>query len=59
VVKRALEGLEGVEKAEVSFTRAEARVEYDPQKVTIEDMIRKVGESGFKATLRAGPEKGF
>ncbi|MFQ5962160.1 MAG: cation transporter [Candidatus Methylomirabilales bacterium] len=56
MVKRALEGLDGVEKAEVSFSRAEARVEYDPQKVTIEDMIQKVRDSGFEASIRAGPE---
>ena len=55
MVKRALEGLGGVEKAEVSFSQAEARVEYDPQKVTVEDMIRKVEDSGFKASIRAEP----
>jgi Cu+-exporting ATPase len=56
LVKRALEGLDGVEKSEVSFSPAEARVEYDPQKVSVEDMIRKVRDSGFEASIRAGAE---
>ena len=56
MVKRALEGLEGVEKAEVSFRRAEAHVKYDPEKVTIEDMMQKVRDSGFRASIREGPK---
>ncbi|MFQ5684683.1 MAG: cation transporter [Candidatus Binatia bacterium] len=55
VVTRALEGLDGVEKAEVSFNRGEPRVEYDPQKVTVEDMIRKVEDSALKASIHAEP----
>jgi copper chaperone CopZ len=50
VVKRALEGLDGVEKAEVSFSRGEALVKYDPQKVTVEAMIDAVKKAGFRAS---------
>lgn len=54
MVRRALEGLEGVEKAEVSFTRGEARVRYAPQKVTVEAMIEAVNKAGFQATMLSG-----
>lgn len=50
MVKRALEGLDGVEKADVSFSRAEARVMYDPQKVTVEAMMEAVRKAGFQAS---------
>ncbi|MFQ5658218.1 MAG: cation transporter [Candidatus Methylomirabilales bacterium] len=50
MVKRALEGLDGVEKAEVSLSRGEARVSYDPQKVGVEAMIEAVKKAGFQAS---------
>jgi Cu+-exporting ATPase len=55
VVKRALEGLEGVEKAEVSFAKGTAQVRYDPSKVTVDDMIRAVERAGFKGSLLKSP----
>ncbi|MFQ5658521.1 MAG: heavy-metal-associated domain-containing protein [Candidatus Methylomirabilales bacterium] len=51
MVKRALEGLDGVERAEVSLSRGEARVQYDLQKVTVEAMTEAIREAGFQATL--------
>ncbi len=53
MVKRALEGLKGVRKAEVSFERAEAVVEYDPASVTVEQMQQAIAQYGFKATPKA------
>jgi len=50
LVKRALEGLDGVEKAEVSLSRGEARVVYDPEKVGVEAMIAAVKKAGFQAS---------
>ncbi len=49
MVKRALEGLKGVKKAEVSFERAEAIVTYELGAVTLEQMMRAVEQYGFKA----------
>jgi Cu+-exporting ATPase len=55
VVKRALEGLDGVEKAEVSFAKGTAQVRFDPSKVTVEDMIRAVEKAGFKGSVLRAP----
>ena len=52
MVKRALEGLKGVRKAEVSFERAEAIVTYERGRVTLEEMMRAVEQYGFKAKLK-------
>ncbi|MBI1894211.1 MAG: heavy-metal-associated domain-containing protein [Candidatus Rokubacteria bacterium] len=49
MVKRALEGLKGVKKAEVSFERAEAIVTYEKGAVSLEEMNRAVERYGFKA----------
>ncbi len=48
-IKKALEGLEGVKKVEVSLEKAEAYVESEPGKVTTEQMIQAVDQAGFKA----------
>jgi copper chaperone len=53
-VRRALQGLGGVAKAEVSLEKGEARVQYDPQKVTVEAMIEAVKKAGFQASLLSG-----
>ncbi len=49
MVKRALEGLKGVKKAEVSFERAEAVVTYEKGAVSLQDMNRGLEQYGFKA----------
>lgn len=49
-IKKALEELDGVKKAEVSLEKAEAYVESEPGKVTTEQMIQAVDQAGFKAS---------
>lgn len=49
VVARALEGLPGVEKARVTFQPPEARVTYDPTRVTVEQMIEAIRQVGYDA----------
>ena len=48
-VRRALEGLKGVKKAEVSFSEKRATVTYDPEKVSVDDLIQAVKRAGFQA----------
>ena len=53
-MRRALEGLKGVKKAEVSFSENRAVVTYDPGKVSVEDMIQAVSRAGFRAIEMTG-----
>ena len=46
---RALEGLEGVKKAEVSFSKKEAIVYFEEGKATVDEMVRAVRRVGFRA----------
>jgi copper chaperone CopZ len=54
VVKKALEGLDGIKEAIVSFKEKRADVLYDPQKVTVEDMVSAISRVGFRAKLIGG-----
>jgi mercuric ion binding protein len=54
VVKRALEGLPGVSRADVSFPKKEAVVTFDPAQVRVEQMIEAVQRVGFRARLKSG-----
>lgn len=49
VIRKALEGLEGVEKASVSFKEKRGEVFYDPDKVSEKEIVGKVNQIGFKA----------
>ncbi len=40
-------------RADVSFRNKEARVSFDPARVTVEQMIEAVGRAGFHASLKA------
>jgi len=51
VVKKALEGLEGIKRATVSFSEKRADVLYDPVKVTVEDMMSAITRIGFTPKL--------
>jgi copper chaperone CopZ len=55
VVKRALEGLKGVQRADVSFRDQEAHVTFDPAAVRVDQLIEAVNRSGFHASLKRGP----
>jgi copper chaperone CopZ len=58
VVKKALDGLEGVNEATVSFKEKRADFLYDPQKVTVEDMVKVISRVGFRAKLIGGGDGG-
>ena len=52
MVQRALAGLPGVRQADVSLAEGEARVEYDAQAVTVDQMVRAITAAGFSARPR-------
>jgi copper chaperone CopZ len=51
IIKKALEGLEGVEKAKVSFLKKRGEVFFDPEKVSEKEIIDKVNQTGFRAIV--------
>ena len=51
-VKRALEGLKGVSRADVSFRLKEARVIFDPAQVEVDAMVDAVNRLGFRASVK-------
>jgi mercuric ion binding protein len=53
VVKRALEGLPGVSRADVSFQKKEAVVTFDPAQARVEQMIDAVLRAGYRASLKS------
>ena len=52
MVKRALEGLKGVQRADVSFRDKEARVMFESTEVTVEQLIDAISRSGFRASQK-------
>jgi copper chaperone CopZ len=57
-VKKALEGLKGVSRADVSLRAKEAVVTFDPAQVTVPQMIEAVDRLGFRAALKNSPLSG-
>jgi P-type Cu+ transporter len=58
-IEKSLQGLEGVEEAQVNFGTEKATVEYDPDKVELQDLERSVEDVGFavvneKAIIKVG-----
>lgn len=51
MLKTALNKLDGVVRADVSFKDADAIVEYREDKVSVDRIIQAIGEAGFKADL--------
>jgi len=54
-VGRALEGLNGVKKAEVSFRKKEAIVYFEEGKPTVDEMVLAVSRVGFRAAEKRSP----
>jgi copper chaperone CopZ len=51
LIKKALEGLEGVEKANISYDTKMGEVLYNPEKVSETEIVNKVNQIGFKAKV--------
>ena len=52
-VERKLNSLEGVNSATVSLTGRTALVDYDPEKITLEDMKREISNAGYDLVIEA------
>ncbi|MFQ5432409.1 MAG: mercuric transporter MerT family protein [Nitrospinota bacterium] len=51
-VKKALKKLPGVSGAKVSYKKGEAVIEYDPKKVTPEQLIEAINKTGYSASRK-------
>ena len=51
IVKKALEGLEGVEKANISYSKKSGEVFFDPDKVSEKEIVDRVNQTGFRARV--------
>ena len=51
IIKKALEGLDGVEKADSSFSKKRGEILFDPEKVSEAGIVNKVNEIGFSAKV--------
>ena len=52
-VIQALQGLDGVQSAQVSLADKQAVVTYDPARVQVVRMVEAVAEEGYQASPRA------
>jgi len=48
-----LEDLEGIKAAKTNYAKQESEVEFDEQKVKVEDIIKSVEKTGYKAFIQA------
>lgn len=51
IIKKALEGLKGVEKAKISFRKKRGEVFFDPDKVGKTEIVNEVNKIGFRAKV--------
>jgi mercuric ion binding protein len=51
IAKKALEGLDGVKEASISFKTKKGEVYFDPDKVSESEIANKVNQIGFKANV--------
>ena len=51
-IKKALQNVEGVQKADVEFNTKTASVTFDPRKTNPEALIKATTHAGFPATIR-------
>ena len=49
VIDMELEDSEGIKSAKSSYARQDLEVEYDPQKVSLEKILKTVKKSGYSA----------
>ena len=50
-IKKALQGVEGVEKANVDYDSKTASVTFNPQKTSVDALIKATTDAGYPATV--------
>jgi copper chaperone len=50
-VTRVLQAVDGVAKVDVSLEKAQANIEYDPQRVSLDALRAAVEDAGYDAAL--------
>jgi len=50
-IKKALQGVEGVEEADVDYDSKTASVTFNPQKTSVDALIKATTDAGYPATL--------
>ena len=63
MVEQALKKTDGVEDAQVSYEKGEARIKYDDKKITVARLREVINSTGYKAvekrsTARASARRG-
>lgn len=53
-VKKALERVPGVQAAKVDFASRSAVVEFDPKRVSVEQLTRATADAGYPSTMKKG-----
>lgn len=51
-IKKALNKVQGVTKAEVSFEKKEAVVTFDDAKTTVDALVKATGNAGFPSSVK-------
>ena len=51
IIRKALEGLDGVKKASVSYSKGKGEVYFDPAKVSEKEIVDRVNQTGFRAKV--------
>jgi copper chaperone CopZ len=51
VVQEALAGLPGVESVDADLKNDQLRVRYDPERVTTEQLLKKIDNEGFESKV--------
>lgn len=49
-IDMGLEDLEGIKSVKTSYAKQESQVEYDPDKVKIEDILKQIEKTGYQAS---------
>lgn len=52
-IEKALKSLKGVEDAKVFFNSGRIEVDYDPQMVRVEELVKAVRQAGYQAAVSA------
>ena len=51
IIRKALEGLDGVEKSSISYSKGKGEVYFDPAKVSEKEIVDRVNQTGFRAKV--------
>jgi len=58
IIEKSLHKVDGIQKAEASYSKGNVKISYNPERISVDEIIEKISEAGYSASTGGKAGKG-